>query len=262
MLRHLLFVLSLAPAFAAAHADTSYDEADCAFFEHADRQGASWTAAVNGKDPYSATLTNWWQDRASSVWVRPGFVLEAYTEQAFQGTRLDVSSDLATASAGGYSVNLDAFGFNDQVSSYRCRPAGQIKTLSRGTVLWLEAVPYSWLSGGNHPDHKTLDMRTEGQDLIVRVHADHTYGTSRQDYEVNLTQGKVHVEFLSSGLARGVADFDLLLASMRPDFKLTLQELIQHLQILAQGYASYPPRVEPPKPELQSLINYLQIYAP
>ncbi|HYX34769.1 MAG TPA: hypothetical protein VE954_16850 [Oligoflexus sp.] len=45
---------------------------------------------------------------------------------------------------------------------------------------------------------------------------------------------------------------------MRPDFKLTLKDLIQHLQILAQGYAAYPPKVEPPKPELQSLIAYLQ----
>ncbi|MDQ3231641.1 MAG: hypothetical protein M3Q07_07455, partial [Pseudobdellovibrionaceae bacterium] len=140
MLRHLLFALSVNTLTGAAHADTSSLPGDCILFEHADRQGAYWSAEVEGKDPASANLDNWWQDRVSSVWVRPGFILEAYPDPAFKGTRLDISRDLllATEFKGGASVNLNALNFNDQLSSYRCRRTGDDKALAQGSVSWHE----------------------------------------------------------------------------------------------------------------------------
>jgi hypothetical protein len=262
MMRHLIYLGLLQAAAGTAHADITPQEADCVLFEHANRQGAAWTSQATGKDPFSPNLTSWWQDRASSVWVRPGFVLEAYLEPGFKGRRVDLSADVpgAVLTENGSSINLDGVEVNDQLSSYRCRPAGETRALERDSVLWMEGARYSWLSGGNHPNHKDLEMITLGSDLIVRVHADHTYGSNRQDFEVNLGSSKVRAKFSVAGYAEGEAEFDLTLASARPDFKIMLEEVIENIQTVAEGYTGYPPVVEPPKPELQSLVRYLQTF--
>jgi hypothetical protein len=258
----LLFACCLQALSGTIYADISATEADCVLFEHTDRQGSLWTAQADGKDPSSPKLTAWWQDRASSVWVRPGFVLEAYREPDFQGGRIDLSSELPNAmpAAEGYAINLEDMNFNDELSSYRCRPGGEHRLLERGSVLWLDGAKYSWISGGNHPNHKSVEMAVENGDMIVRVHADHTYGTNRQDFVINLSRSLVSAKFSVDGYAEGQADFDLTLAAARPDFRLMLKEIMENIQTVAEGYKSYPPIVEPPKPELQSLIVYLKTY--
>lgn len=261
-MRHLLFAFSLQAAAGPTLADISPRDADCILFEHVNRQGATWTAQAEGKDPFSPKLTEWWQDRASSVWVRQGFVLEAYLEPGFQGQRVDLNADVPGLSSAdnGYVMNLDALGVNDQLSSYRCRRLGETKILERGTLQWIEGAKYFWLSGGNHPNHKSVELITEGTDLIVRVLADNTYGTNRQSFELNLTTSKLRALFTVSGYAEGEANFDLNLATARPDFKMMLSEAIAAISSVAEGYTTYPPVVEPPKPELQSLIAYLQTF--
>jgi hypothetical protein len=262
MRHHLLFASCLQAFAASAYADVSRAEADCILFEHTNRQGSLWTAQADGKDPSSPKLTAWWQDRASSVWVRPGFVLEAYPEADFQGERIDLSSDLPNAVpvAEGHGINLEELNFNDELSSYRCRPAGEIRILERGSVLWLEGAKYSWISGGNHPNHKTVELIEENGDLVVRVLADDTYGSNRQDFLINLSRSQLSAKFSVDAYAEGQAGFDLTLATARPDFQLMLKEVIANIQTVAEGYQSYPPIVEPPKPELQSLIAYLKSY--
>lgn len=245
-----------------ALADFTEEKADCAFFEDADLKGAVWTSLVPAKDPYSAELNTWWQNKASSLWIHEGYVFEGYSEPNFRGEPLvlDANNSAGTPVAGGFSFDLSALNFNDQLSSFRCRPEGELKSLHKGNLAWIEGASYSWLSGGNHPSHINLKTRTEHGELIVSLHADNTYGINRQDYRFNLSKNAVHIDLVNSGFAKAQLDFDLTMGAMRPEFKALVLEAISSLQVLAEGYSNYPGSIEPPKPEVLELSEYLSAY--
>jgi Beta-1,3-glucanase/Peptidase inhibitor family I36 len=77
------------------------------FFEHVNYGGASTCA-----DASSSWIGAPWNDRASSVRVKPGFEVDLHQDINFTGRVLTLSADTA---------NLGALGFNDLLSSFRLR---------------------------------------------------------------------------------------------------------------------------------------------
>ncbi len=242
----------------SAYGNFLSENPDCAFFEKADLEGAYWTSRVGDKDPNSAQLDTWWQDRATSVYVKSGYVFEAYSEKNFSGRSLalDAQDPIGEAYGQGAIFDLRNLEFAGQLSSFRCRPRGEELAFKAGRIFWFEGQRYNWRSGGNHPDHRWLEMQTINGERVLRIHADNTYGINRQDYLVNLSKESVHVEFVQSGMTKASTDFDLQMGLMRDDYRLMVLELREHVKAIAMGRAQDPWAPEPPKPELLDLVDY------
>ncbi len=256
-LAFLALVLS-GPAFA----DFQKEDADCAFFEKAGLEGSYWTAHIAKQDSLSPELDAWWQDRALSVYVRDGFVFEAYADVHYNGRSLslDARDPAGQAYGSGTAFDLRSFDFAGQLSSYRCRPRGEEIQLKNTNLFWFEGQRYTWHSGGNHPDHRQLEMHTENGQLILLIHADNTYGINRQDYTVNLSSNTVHANYEQSGMAKASTDFDLEMGLMRDEYRSIVIELREHVRALAAGRPQDAFVPEPPKPELLPLVDYLSRY--
>ncbi len=80
------------------------------FFEHVNYAGASTCA-----DATSGWIGTVWNDRVSSLKLKPGYAIDVYQDINFTGRVLTLTSD---------TVNLDALGFNDALSSFRVRTTG------------------------------------------------------------------------------------------------------------------------------------------
>mgnify|MGYP006274756885 CR=1 FL=1 len=238
------------------------EDADCVIFSENDMKGETWTAKVGGKDPFAAKLTDWWQGKSSSVFVRHGYVLEVYSEPYFSGRFLSLRPGLSnlnqgTEVANGVSVNLQDVGFLKQVGSYRCRVATSKVSTPIGDAPWIEGGYYYWYSGGNHYDEKWLKMQTVNGHAIITAHSDDTYSINVQDYEIDLTDGLVKINFKAYGGVTGTTEFAFKMAAARTDFHGMLDELVGTLKVIAQGfYRPHADKVAPPSPELVELAAF------
>jgi hypothetical protein len=94
--------------------DSYYDDEDkinCIFYKHANRRGSSF----EGEPGNHRSITRRWNDEISSLWIRRGYQVTLYEHGKFQGKRLV----LIGKGRKGSVYNLDNYGFNDMVSSYK-----------------------------------------------------------------------------------------------------------------------------------------------
>ena len=243
-----------------ARADLLAQQPDCTLFSDVNMTGLHWTAQVGGKDEFSPLLGNLWNQRAASVYVRDGFVLEVYSEPYFAGTSVSLSRGAEGSSlvADGVSVNLSSVSI-ENVASYRCRKATGSVDTPFGRAPWTDGGDYYWFSGGNHYDQKSLKMQTVDGHAILKVHSDNTYRINEQDYDIDLTAGVVKVSFKSLSGTAGSAEFSLDLGAFRSDFRIMVDELVDTLKVLAKGYhyACYD-AVAPPVPEVLQVASYVE----
>lgn len=106
-------------------ADFRNEQPDCAIFSelHASYQaGSYWTALANGKDQQVPAMTDWWKDRARSVWVRNGFLFQGYNRENYIGDSVELGAGYATGSAdsGGLWFDLPDQGFDQELQSFTC----------------------------------------------------------------------------------------------------------------------------------------------
>jgi hypothetical protein len=243
----------------ALASDVSAVDADCALYSQDNMGGASWTARVEGRDPFVAKLTEWWHGQATSVYVRNGYVLELYSEPYFSGRLLTIQPGLiqGAAVADGLSINLQDLGFAKEVASFRCRLATTRVSTPAGDAPWIEGASYYWYSGGNHYDEKWLKMATVNGHAVITAHSDDTYSINVQDYEIDLTEGVVRIHFKAYGGVTGTSEFAFKMAAARSDFHGMLDELVATLKVIAQGfYRPHADRAAPPAPELLELATF------
>ncbi|MBM4252602.1 MAG: hypothetical protein FJ146_11575 [Deltaproteobacteria bacterium] len=263
VVRVILALWVFAPAMMTGQAlasdgDAAVD-ADCALYSQENMTGASWTARVAGKDPYAPKLTDWWQGRVTSIYVRQGYVLELYAAPYFTGRFMALQPGLmqGVTVAGGLSINLQDLGFSKEVASYRCRVATTRIETPVGDAPWVEGASYYWYSGGNHYDEKWLKMQTINGHAIVTAHSDDTYSINVQDYEIDLTEGLVKIRFKAYGGVTGVTEFAFKMAAARSDFHGMLDELVATMKVIAQGfYRPHADKAAPPAPELIELAAF------
>lgn len=94
--------------------DSYYDDEEkihCIFYKHANRRGSSF----EGEPGNHRTIKRRWNDEISSLWIRRGYQVTLYEHGKFQGKRLV----LIGKGWKGSVYNLDNYGFNDIVSSYK-----------------------------------------------------------------------------------------------------------------------------------------------
>lgn len=83
----------------------------CIFYKHANRRGSS----LEGEPGNHRSIKRRWNDEISSLWIRRGYQVTLYVHGKFQGKRLV----LIGKGRKGSVYNLDNYGFNDMVSSYK-----------------------------------------------------------------------------------------------------------------------------------------------
>jgi hypothetical protein len=91
-----------------------YDDEErvyCIFYRHANRRGSSF----EGEPGNHHSIASQWNDEISSLWIRRGYRVTLYEHDKFQGKRLA----LIGKGRKGSVYNLDDYGFNDMVSSYK-----------------------------------------------------------------------------------------------------------------------------------------------
>ena len=243
-----------------ARADALAERDDCILFSEVNMTGLYWTAQVGGKDAFSPLLGEIWNQRATSVYVRDGYVLEVYSEPYFAGTSVSLSRGAEGASlvGDGVSVNLSSMAF-DKVASYRCRKVTGSVDTPFGTAPWIDGGDYYWFSGGNHYNQKSMKMQTVDGHAILKVHSDDTYHINEQDYEIDLTTGMVKINFKSMAGTTGSAEFALKLGGFRADFRMMVDELVDTLKVLAKGYYyAHSGSVAPPVPEVSEVASYFE----
>lgn len=87
------------------------ERVDCIFYKHANGRGSSF----KGKPGNHHSINSGWNDEISSVWIRRGYQVTLYEHDKFQGKRLVLKGEGWKGSL----YNLDHYGFNDFVSSYK-----------------------------------------------------------------------------------------------------------------------------------------------
>lgn len=252
------FSLVTGTLFAQGPVETSA----CRLYREPNLQGEAWSIATTSEKPFAAELSPAWLGQFSSVWLRQGYVLEAYRDKNFQGASISLGTASLGSDAEGLAVNLASVNFDKTIASLRCRPQGQKMQLPSGELDWVEGAHFQWQSGGNHPNHKSLDLQTLAGDATLLIHADNTYGINRQDYRFNLRLLSVHVELVSMGGQHAQYDFALADLPTHPEFQQYLESAAADLDVLAEGYSLFPGMVEPPKPEVTALAAYLRALLP
>jgi hypothetical protein len=94
--------------------DSYYDDEEkihCIFYKHANGRGSSF----EGERGNHRSVNRRWNDEISSIWIRRGYQVTLYEHGKFQGKRLV----LIGKGRKGSLYNLDNYGFNDIVSSYK-----------------------------------------------------------------------------------------------------------------------------------------------
>jgi hypothetical protein len=94
--------------------DDEYDDdyTYCTFYKHANRRGSSF----EGRLGRHRKLKKRWNDEVSSVWIRSGCRVILYEHAGFRGRRLVLEGK---GRRNGSVYNLDRYGFNDRMSSYK-----------------------------------------------------------------------------------------------------------------------------------------------
>jgi len=91
-----------------------YDDEErvhCIFYKHANGRGSSF----EGEPGNHRSIKRQWNDEISSLWIRRGYQVTLYEHDKFQGKRLVLTGKGRKGSV----YNLDNYGFNDIVSSYK-----------------------------------------------------------------------------------------------------------------------------------------------
>ena len=91
-----------------------HDDAEkvyCIFYKHANRRGSSF----EGEPGNHRSIKSRWNDEISSLRIRRGYQVTLYEHGKFQGKRLVLTGKGRKGSV----YNLDNYGFNDIVSSYK-----------------------------------------------------------------------------------------------------------------------------------------------
>lgn len=83
----------------------------CIFYKHANGRGSSFEGELGNH----RSIARRWNDEISSLWIRRGYQVTLYEHDKFQGKRLV----LIGKGRKGSLYNLDNYGFNDIVSSYK-----------------------------------------------------------------------------------------------------------------------------------------------
>lgn len=87
------------------------ERVSCIFYKHANGRGSSF----EGEPGNHRSIARRWNDEISSLWIRRGYQVTLYEHGKFQGKRLV----LIGKGRKGSLYNLDYYGFNDIVSSYK-----------------------------------------------------------------------------------------------------------------------------------------------
>ncbi|MGD2091206.1 MAG: beta/gamma crystallin-related protein [Candidatus Aminicenantes bacterium] len=91
-----------------------YDDEErgyCIFYKHANGRGSSF----EGEPGNHRSIKRRWNDEISSLWIRRGYQVTLYEHDKYQGKRLVLTGKGRKGSL----YNLDNYGFNDMVSSYK-----------------------------------------------------------------------------------------------------------------------------------------------
>jgi hypothetical protein len=119
----------------------------------------------------------------------------------------------------------------------------------------------NWISGGNHPNHKWVELKVQDGSRRLIIHDDNTYGTIRTDYSLDVDQGTIDVTMVRSpGISLEEA-FTLPVydsaISARLSYTGALNHMIEIVGKVAEGNdLGYV--VLPPRPELQETQNFLK----
>lgn len=95
--------------------DKGYGSEDypyCIFYKHSNGRGGSFKGDLGRH----RKITSHWNDEVSSVWVRRGYRVVLYEHDNFSGRRVVLEGK---GWKDGSVYNLDRFGFNDAMSSYK-----------------------------------------------------------------------------------------------------------------------------------------------
>ncbi len=91
--------------------DDDEERVNCIFYKHANSRGSSF----EGEPGNHQSIESQWNDEISSFWIRRGYQVTLYEHDKFQGKQLVLIGEGRKGSL----YNLDDYGFNDMVSSYK-----------------------------------------------------------------------------------------------------------------------------------------------
>lgn len=119
----------------------------------------------------------------------------------------------------------------------------------------------SWLSGGNHPNHKWVEIKIEDGVRLLIVHEDNTYGTVRMDYILDIDHGGIEVSMVRSP---GISQKETLTLPVydsgitdRLSYTGALYHMVEIVAKVAEGNdLGYV--VLPPRPELNETEAFLK----
>lgn len=244
-------------------------EPDCRLYTETHMQGESLDFVATDRAGSVPALTMPFDTRLGSLWMREGFALETYDAARFQGsftTWAPAADDTRYhASEGGYYVNLSELPSIPRIASLRCRAlGGDLLNLGISSYIRLHAyngVRLDWRSGGNHPNHKWVEITAQGGRRTLVVHEDNTYGINASDYILDLDAGSIQVTLTRSpGLRR--EDIVPLptresSAAARLAYMGALWNMADAVRVIAEGNdVGY--FVVPPKPELREVTQFLR----
>jgi hypothetical protein len=95
------------------------EEVYCIFYKHVNRRGSSF----EGELGHHRKINRQWNDKISSLWIRKGYQVTLYEHDRFRGKRLV----LIGKGRKGSVYNLDNYGFNDIVSSFKLERIGRLR---------------------------------------------------------------------------------------------------------------------------------------
>lgn len=169
----------LAPVFLVLLAASPSRAEDCIFYQDANRGGYAWGAFAYE----SASLGGiWWNDRISSVWVRPGYQARIYRDSHFGGsttTFLGTSGGTTTPDGGRY-FDLGST-WNDAASSFVCErvdaaqaPACTVyQNADESGARWSVSPGYVY-SMGDWNDRTSAVRIADGYEMIAYADTDFT----------------------------------------------------------------------------------------
>lgn len=139
-------------------------------------------------------------------------------------------------------------------------------TITPGLVPYMKLRTFgeerlSWLSGGNHPNHKWVEITVEPDGRRLVVHEDNTYGTVRMDYSLDVDSGTIEVTMVRSP---GISQTETLTLPVydsgvidRLSYTGALHHMVEIIAKIAEGNdLGYV--VIPPRPELSETEAFLK----
>jgi len=261
------------PAFAAK---TWNDVADCVVFSGTTIDAPKIeVSAVDGADFVKEVHTAASASVNALVWVRDGMVLEAYRQPLFGGPVFSYTGTEAALPSGA-SASAERFedgslialqtGLSEPdqggIASLRCRKVGEQLPASRlAPAVTLRSLPgrLAWVSGGNHPDHKWIELNRRNGATILTVHSDSTYGINRADWVLDLDSTALTITVSVRG-DRGQPE--VVTSELLPKdvglYVEALDAMRREVEVLMIGNTSSSYTVAP-KPELGEVAYFLRV---